>query len=610
MFSYVRHSVVALLVTASALAQDVTFVTSVQPTRAAVGSQIQLSFVLSGSQTGSPKNFRAPDLSAFVVLSGPMESSQYQWINGKASSSLSYVYVVTGRKAGTITIGPASVDVDGTIYKTKPVQVAITPGGTQAQNKGTAAPAGQGSVADQIGNNLFIRATVDKRRVRQGEQFTITYKLYTRININNYMIAKAPTYEGFWAEDFDQPKSPQVTSQLVQGKEYRVATIKRTALFATQPGRMEISPLEVRCAVQVQTRQRSNDPFDIFNDPFFSNRFRTQEADIASNALTITVDPLPTNPPKGFSGAAGSYSFTGSVDKKDVKTGDPITLTLTVSGSGNVKLVSVPKPTFPSDFETYEPKVTENISRSGTIIQGKKIAEYLMIPRNAGERVVEPVSFVYYDLGRKTYVTLKSPRFVFNVTPGREMAGGGGAMASKEDVKLLGEDIRFLKLTPGSLERSDKAGLLTGWLMVALGLPPLMFVGAFVYRRRRERLLGNISLLKSQKAGREASRRLKTARKLLAQGNTESYHAEISKALFGYLGDKLRMPMATLTLDTVLQTLTAQSVPPETRELLRTCVERAEFSRFAPGSDTTEARKDLLDMAARAINSLEKSLGR
>lgn len=609
MLALARYSMLLCCITALAFSQDATFETSLDSRSVALGEQVQLSFVLTSGQSLSPDNFHPPDLSAFAVLSGPMESSQYQWVNGKASSSLSYVYVIAGRKTGKFTVGSATVAVKGKTLKTDPVQIEIVAAG-QASKGTTNAQDAQGSLAGQIGNSLFIRATVDKHTVRQGEQFIITYRLYTRVNIENYMIAKAPTYEGFWAEDFDQPKSPDVVTEMVDGKQYRVATIKRTALFATQSGKMKISPLEVRCSVQLQSRQRSNDPFDIFNDPFFSNRFRTQDMDFSSNALTVTVDPLPTNPPAGFSGAAGSYSFVGSVDKKDVKTGDPVTLTLTVSGSGNVKLVAIPKPTFPGDFETYEPKVTEEISRTGTVIKGKKVAEYLLIPRNAGERVLEPVSFVYYDLDRKSYVTMKSPEFTLTVTPGRESATSSGTLASKEDVKLLGEDIRFLKLTPGSLERRTSSGLLTGWMMGGLLVPPLMFLGALVYRKRKERLLGNISLMKSQKARREASRRLKTARKLLAQGNTESYHAEVSKALFGYLSDKLRLSMATLTIEAALQKLKEQSVPEETLQIVRTCAERAEFSRFAPGADTHEARKDLLDMASQAIDHIERSLTR
>ncbi len=587
-----------LFVSWTVIAQDVRFETSVEQRTVTAGQQFQVSFVATSAQSSGLRNFRPPDFTGFVVLSGPIESSQYQWINGRASSSLSYVYVVAIQKPGKYVIGPASVELSGTMYSTKPVEIEVT--------KATAGgkPSVQSAASEEMRENLFIRATTNKQRVRQGEQFIITYKLYTRVNIENYVISKAPTYEGFWSEDFDQSRTPEVTNEVLEGKQYRVAVLKRTALFATQSGKLKITPLEVRCAVQV--RRRSSEPFDIFNDPFFS-RLRTEEMDFASNALSITVDPLPGTAPTGFTGATGSFDFSATVDRREVKTGEPITLKLTVSGSGNIKLVSVPSPVIPADIETYDPKIIENVSRDGTLIRGTKTAEYLLIPRNAGERIVEPVTFTYFDLAKGTYVSHRSPRFVFSVSPGRESAAGG-AVASKEDIRLLGEDIRFLKLGTGSLIRAEDATSGDTWTLVMIMLPVLFFGGTYVIRKRRERMMGNVSLVRSRKAGREATRRLKSARKILAAGNTETYHAEVSLALFGYLSDKLHIPPGQLTLDTVDNVLRGKRVAEEVIVRLRSCLERAEFARFAPGADSREARMDLLEAASDAIDAVERSL--
>lgn len=596
---WVHYSVVfAVWWTASA--QDVRFETSVESRTVTAGQQFQISFVATSGQTVSLRNFRPPDFTGFIVLSGPIESSQYQWINGRASSSLSYVYVVAVQKPGKCTVGPASVEYSGTMYTTKPVEIEVTKAASGANRPA----ASQSAASEEMRENLFIRATTNKQRVRQGEQFIITYKLYTRVNIENYVISKAPTYEGFWAEDFEQPKSPDITNETLDGKQYRVAVLKRTALFATQSGKLKITPLEVRCAVQV--RRRSSEPFDIFNDPFLS-RLRTEEMDFSSNALSITVDALPGSPPAGFAGAAGVFEFSAAVDRKEVKTGDPITLKLTVSGSGNIKLVSLPHPVIPADIEAYDPKISENISRDGSVIRGTKTAEYLLIPRNAGERVIEPVTFAYYDLAKNTYVSHRSPRFVFSVSPGRESAAGS-TLASKEDIRLLGEDIRFVKLEAGSLMRAEDANSGDLWTVVGLLAPVVFFGGTYVYRRRQESMLGNASLIRSRKAGREASRRLKSARKVLAAGNTETYHAEVSRAMFGYLSDKLRIPPAQLTVDNVGTVLRGKNVTEEIIGRVRSCLERAEFARFAPGADSREARMDLLDAAAGAIDEVERSL--
>jgi len=589
-------------VTSFCSAQSASFTASVASNKVSVGEQFQLSFTLTSSQSVTPEKFQPPDFSAFVILSGPLQSSQYQWVNGRASSSLSYVYILTARKQGKATIGSATVEIAGASYKSEPIQIDVSAAPAGAQKAPSAS-------AQEMGDNLFIKASTDKRRVRQGEQFTLTYKLYTRVSIENYFIAKAPTFEGFWAEDFDQPKSAAVTTEVIDGKQYRVATIKRTALFATQSGMLKITPLEVRCAVQVQTKRNNTDPFDIFNDPIFPNRLRTQEMDFSSNSLTITVDPLAGTPPGEFTGAVGSFSFDASVDKKEVKTGDAVTLKLVVGGTGNLKLVAVPKPAFPADIEAYEPKVTEEIARDGNQIRGKKTAEYLLIPRNAGTRVIEPVSFIYYDLNRNSYVTLQSPRFALNVAQGKDIASSS-AFSSKEDVRLLGEDIRFLKLSPGSFRRAEEYTVFNGWIVGGFVFPPLMFLAAFAFRKRKEKLLGNAPLVRSKQAGKEASRRFKTAEKLLGRGNTESYHGEISKALFGYLVDKFGIPRADLTLDVALERLKTNGVPDEVANQLRVCVERAEFARFAPGSDSGDARKDLMDNAKDVLRNVEKALNR
>jgi len=394
------------------------------------------------------------------------------------------------------------------------------------------------------------------------------------------------------------------TAETFEGKQFRVATIRKTALFPTQSGRLAISPLKVRCAYQAPSQRKSNNPFDsFFNDPLFA---RTQTEEFKSNSLAVTVDPLPGNPPAGFSGAVGRFTFNATVDKNEVKTGDPITLRLTIAGTGNVKLLTPPKPSLPADFEAYEPKVSEEITREGGVIRGKKVAEYLVIPRNAGARVIEPVVFSFFDLDRNAYTQLRSARFDFTILPGKDMSAGA-SVASKSDVRLLGEDIRYLKLSLGDIVQIDASPFSNIWFALFMVLPPLAFLAAFGYRKRREKLFGRVDVLRAAKAGREAAKRLKLAKKLLSQGNTESYHAEISKALMEYLGDKLRIQKSELTIDDAATQLEQRSVPAETLQLLRSCIERAEFARFAPASDTQQARAELLDSAAGIIDSVEKN---
>ena len=597
-----RHIALLLLLTLTAFAQNVTFVASADRTTVGAGEQFEVSFTVSASDVNGAKNFKPPILTPFVVLSGPNQSTNMQFVNGQMSGSVTFTYYLYTRQTGRFTIAPATIEYKGTTLKSQPLQIEVTQGKPQTQGK---EPDNSQNVAD----NLYIRAAADKQRVRQGEPVTVTYKLYTRLQVSGYDIAKAPVYQGFWAEEVEQPKQPVVTTETVDGKQFRVATIRKTALFPTQSGKLIISPLEVRCAFQLSSRKKTTDPFDsFFNDPFFS-RTQTVEQDLKSNPLSVSVDPLPGSPPAGFTGAVGHFSFTATVDKKEVKTGDPITLKLIISGAGNVKLLTPPKPELPADFEAYDPKISEEVTRDGGVIRGNKTAEYLIIPRNAGDRAIEPIAFSYFDLDRNTYNTLHSPRFDFKVIPGKDMSAGA-AIASKSDIQLLGEDIRFLKLSLGELHNVDEPLFSSNLLLACIVLPPFVFFAAFGYRKRQEKLSGKVDQLKFAKAGREASRRLKGARRLLLQGNTESYHAEVSKAIFSYLEDKLHISKAVLTMDEATRLLDQRGVTAETIESLRACIERAEFARFAPASDTQEARTEILDAATAMINTLEKSLRR
>ena len=585
-----------------AVAQNTTFVATVDRPTVSAAEQFEVSFTVSGPDVNGAKIFRAPDFAQFVVLSGPNQSTSMQIINGQMSGSLTYSYYLYARQAGKFTIGAASIEYKGSVLRTQPLQIEVVRGKPKAQQK-------ESGEAQGVGDNLFIRAIANKQRVRQGEQVTITYKLYFRIQVGGYDLAKAPVYQGFWSEEIEQPKQPTVTTEMYEGKQYSVATLRRTALFPTQTGKLVVSPLEVRCAVRLQSRRRSNDPFDsFFNDPFFS-RLQTVEQDFRSNPLTINVDPLPSGPPAEFNGAVGRYSFSASVDKKEVKTGDPITLGLSVSGSGNVKLLTLPRPLLPADFEAYEPKISEEISREDGVIRGKKTAEYLVIPRNAGQRVIEPISFSYFDLEKNSYGTIRSPKFEISITPGKDV-GSSVTIAGKSDIRLLGEDIRFLKLSLGQLQRVGESPFAVASLVVALVFPPILFLGVFVYRKRQEKLSANLGQLRFEKAGKEASKRLKHAKKLFSRGDTESYHAEISRALMGYLEDKLHISRASLTLDRAIVLLQQRGVAAETAQDIQLCIERADFARFAPEADTQQARSELLDAAANVINNLERSFSR
>ena len=582
-------------------AQDATFVASLDPDRVGAGEQFQLHLTFSGTGTTLPSGLKPPEFGQFVVISGPNTSQSVQFINMKASVSLTYTYVLYARQPGTYAIGSASVDYKGSTIRSELLKLVVEKG------KPTPKPGSENATTAQaIGDNIVLLATADRKRVRLGEQATVTWKIFTRVGMSISRISKIPTFEGFWGEDFDLPKQADLVTETLNGKQYRAAILKKTALFPSQSGRLTVGPMELVAAVQTQTRNRSRDPFDqFFNDPFFQN-IQTVEVTYASDPLVITVDPLPSGAPEGFGNAVGRYTFAASVDKNEVKAGDAVTLTMTVSGTGNLKLLTMPKPVVPGDIEVFEPKLSDEIARDGGVVKGKKTAEYVLVPRNQGKRVIEPMRFSYFDPARNAYVSLSSPRFDVRVLPGRELAMSAEGF-SKEDVRLLGQDIRFLKLDIGDLQPADavRGFGLGGWL--ALVLPPLAFIGAYVTRLRMEMIYGDLPTLRFERAGREASKRLQQAKGLLAQGNAEQYHAEILRALTGYFEHKLRIPKSSLSTEEILARLEARGVPGDALTAVRTCVERAEYARYAPGADTRKARQDLLGAAARAIENIDRT---
>jgi len=608
---YVRHMVmvVALIVAVHSRvpAQDATITAEAHPAQIAAGGQFEFVITVSGSDVNNVRPPATPSFGSFVLLSGPNQSTNMQWINGRTSASITFSYVLYAKQAGKFTIPSIAVQHGNKTLSTQPVPVEVLKGDPAAKKPQQSQ---ETDITASIGDNLLLRAVADRQRVRRGEQVTVTYKLYTNIEISQLRHKKDPVAEGFWTEDINTATQLTYGNETLNGKRYRVAVIRQIALFPTQAGTLTVQPFEITCGVLIRRQRRSNDIFDsFFNDPFFQ-QLQSVDHDVKANALKITVDPLPDSAPDGYAGAVGSYAFNATMDKTVVKAGDPVTLRLIVSGRGNIRLVTMPRPALPGDVEAYEPKLAEDVTRDNGIIKGKKTAEYLLVPRNSGERVIEPMVFSYFDPTKNSYATIRSPRFVLAVEPGKTFAAGEGSVAMKEDVRLLGQDIRFLKLEPGRLERVDRE---SGWSLdfaAALAFPPLMFLGAYFFRRRQDRLRGDMPRLLFERAGRGASRRLKQAEALLQKGDATAYHAEILRALTKYLEHKLHLPPADFTFEIAVDRLRAGGVSDAACDSLRSCVERAEFARYAPGADSTQARQELLHLASDAITQIERMFSR
>lgn len=584
-------------------AQDKSFTASVDRNRIVMGERLEITFSLNGSG----KNFQPPAFNDFVVLSGPNQSTSMQFINGAMSQSISFSYILQPRSEGKFTISAASIEVDGKKIPSNSITVEVTKGSAQPNQQQRQQTTDDESLNKQIADNLFIRVSVDKSGIYQGEQITATYKLYTRVNITNYGVSKVPALTGFWSQEIDLPKNPQFENEVLNGIQYKVATLKKTALFAQQSGTLEIDPMEADFVVQVQTRRRGGDVFDqFFNDPFFGN-VKNVEYKSKSNSLKISVRPLPPNPPAGFSGAVGKFSSEFWLDKSETKSNEPVTLKVKISGRGNLKLIQPLKINFPTDLEVYEPKISDNISQGTNVISGSRTFEYLLIPRRQGNQKISSFSFAYFDPEKKDYISIASPDFNINVTKGTEIVSAPVAGLSKEEIKLLGQDIRFIKSESISFRKQGQSFFGSLLFIILTATPIFLFVGFIFFYKRYEQNVNDVIRFKSKRATKIAKKRLATTKLLLSAKKREEFYEELSKALWGYVGDKLGIQLSELSKDTVGASLTSRHVSDESVNKILITLDHCEFARFAPFADTTDMEKiynDTVDL----ISTIEEEI--
>lgn len=569
--------------------------------------RFQVYFTFEGGDVNSVSNFRAPDMTGLKVLGGPNQSTSMQIINGRMSGSITYSYIIQAIKQGVFTIGSAYIDFQGKRYNTNPIKIQVVKSGTTTPQGDRA-----GGVSDEeLAKNVFILATADKNSVFLGEQVTVSFKLYTKTNISNPTASKAPTYNGFWVEKLDFENERNWRIEMYKGERYRVATLDKVALFPSKSGKLEITPYELDVPVIIQRKNRSRDLFDdFFNDSFFG-RSQTVNFAAKSNALNITVNQLPeTGKPESFNGAVGNFRFNSSIDKKEVEVNEPVTLKINISGAGNISLLELPEPKLPAGFEVYDPKTSENVSRNNRIT-GTKNIEYLIVPRLPGEKFIPPFEFSYFDPQTKKYHTFSTERYEIKVNPGQGVDySTGNSGFSKADVKLLNQDIRYIKTSDFNLQRISDNQLLGWWFWIGLVIPVFGLFGFVMIKKRQDKLAGNMELVKFRKAEKAAKNRLKLAKKELDAGNKSKFYDEISNALNGYLEDKLNISRSEFSIDKAIVQITSAGIDSELVTNVKTVFDKCEFARFSPKVEGLAAETELYDTTVNIIVKLENELGR
>lgn len=581
----------------SVFAQDVSFKAFTQ-SPVIVGQQFRVSYTLTN---GDARDFRAPDFAGLDVLMGPSRStsSSTQIINGTVSSesSVTFTYMLMASKEGTFNIPPATVTSKGKQYSSNAVVIKVLP----EDQADKASSAGQGASSAGISaENVFVRAIVSKTNVYEQEAILVTYKLYTRMEIADLAIPQMPDFSGFVIQDVELPQNKQFSMENYKGLNYKTVTLVQRLLYPQRTGEITVGPAEVTAVVNVPNQKRGRG--SIFED--FFDTYTTVNKSLKVSGFKVNVKALPAGKPAGFAGAVGDFAIKSSLTPQQPKSNESLTLKIQISGTGNLKYVKTPEVQFPGSFELFDPKVDNNLTVSSAGVSGTKTIEYLAIPRSEGKFTIPAVSFSYFDTKTNSYKMISTPEYNIDVAKGKEgNASQVNNFASKENVKLLGQDIRFIR-PEFKLSKSEGYfyGSLLYWLCYIL---PVIVLGVFfVIYRKRIAENANTSLMKTKKANKVAGKRLKQVAVYLKENKKQEYYDELLKAIWGYISDKLSIPLSELTKDNVQAELVKFGVDQPTIDEIIHILNTCEFARYAPSQDGQMMDK-LYNEAVGVINKIE-----
>lgn len=595
-----------------AMAQDVEFKASA-PAQVIMGRPFQLTY----SVNQRAKDLRAPEFTDFDYIAGPYtsQSSSTSFVNGKRTSSfnLTYTYTLIANKEGTFTISPATIKVDGEQYTSNGVRIIVLPAdqpnNVSAGNTNSVGQTSQRPTSSQNDNvseaNIFVRTLVSKTRVREQEAILLSYKLYfAGVDVAQFTNnTRIPEFKGFLKQEIE---SGEIQTELehYNGRNYQTAVLYRTLLFPQRSGDITIEPAQFEAVLRVQNRAQVRSIFD----DFFGS-YTAVNKPITAPGVTIHVLDLPANKPAGFSGGVGQFNLTSKISGTELNANEAVTLTLTIQGAGNMKLLKTPMVDWPEGFEVYDPKVTNNFKNTTAGVSGTKTIEYLAIPRAGGTYTIPPVRFAYYDTQEQDYRTITTPEYTLNI----ERAANEDATAmvvnnfvQKENIQQLGTDIRYIhtaELMPvaDASSRAIRFGALLFWLCYAI--PSLLAALLFVIFRKKIKENADMTRVRYKKANKVAQRRLKVAEQLLKQNKKDAFFEEIERAAWTYLSDRLSIPTAQLNKENIAQILSNKGVSDMIIQEMMHVLSTAEFARYAPTSD--HAMQEVYEDTIKIINQLE-----
>ena len=591
-------------------AEELSFTASA-PNAVVMGGTFRLSYTIN---THDARAFRLGDIADFDVLSGPNQSSSSSTsiINGVRTSSktLTFTCILRPKKEGTFTIPSATITADGKQMSSEAVTVQVLPPDQQGGQSQQSGSQGRGVATAQTGqisnDDLFITATVNKKKVYEQEAILLTYKIYTTVNLTN-VSGKMPDLKGFHSQEVEMPKgNREFELEHYNGRNYRTIVWSQYVLFPQQSGKLEIPSITFEGTVA--QRVQNYDPFEAFFNG--GSSYVNVQKPIRTPKLTVDVSPLPSGKPTSYYGGVGDFSISSSVSTSELKEDEAVTLKLVISGTGNMKLIRTPEVKFPADFEIYDPKVDNKFTLKTGGLSGNKVIEYLAIPRHAGNYTIPSVEFTYFDVKSGAYKTLTTPEYTLHVAKGDgTMSSASVGYVSKEELRLLGQDIRYINLGEAKFHArgSYLYGTVVYWLWYII--PFVAFIMIVVVYRKQAIENANIAKQKTKKAGKVATRRLKVAKMKMQQSDKAGFYDEVLKALWGYLSDKLSMPVSELSKDNISAKLADCQVPEDIINECLSLVGECEFARYAP-SLSGSSEESIYGRVAELMNDLENAIRR
>ena len=594
LFSIVAMVVVVVMAIAQTLSGSA-------PSHVAVGEQFRLTYTVN---TQNVSDFRAGDIPGELeVLIGPNRSMQssYQMINGHTSStsSITYTYIVSATKNGSFTIPPAHIVAGGKTIASNPITIKVSGSASSARQHQQRDDEGaeMRDAGSQIsGSDLFIKVSANKSRVHEQEPIVLTYKVYTLVSLTQ-LRGDMPDLKSFYTQEVDLPQQKSFSVERVNGRAYRTCTWSQYVMFPQITGKLQIPSITFEGIVVQQNR--NVDPFEAFFNG--GSGYIEVKKKIVAPGIEIQVDPLPQRP-ANFSGGVGKFTISAQLDKTETKANDPVSMRVVISGTGNLKLLKQPVINVPKDFDKYEPKVTDKTKLTSSGIEGSMIYDVLIVPRHQGKFEIPPVEFTYFDTSENAYKTIKSDGFKLDV------AKGSGAASvsdfSGQDLQELSKDIRYIKLGNTRQRSLDDFFFGSTAYWISLIVLALIFITLFIVFRQRAIDNANVTKMRGKKANKVATKRLKQAAKLMDEGKSSAFYDEVLRALWGYVGDKLNIPVEQLSHDNISQKLFERSVDADTVGLFIGALDECEFERYAPGDPKGNMNK-VYEKAMTAIERIE-----